>query len=101
MAKATQTFAGMTFTVAGAVELLSWYTTTFSTLVGLLALALVRRCGSDAWLLRTLSFLLAIGAGVLAALAFDYGVAPPAVLYTATALLFVAAVVRAEKRAPA
>lgn len=99
MAKATHTFAGMTFTVGGAVDLLSWYTTTFSVLAGLVALTLVSRCRDDAWLLRKLGTLFALGAGVLAGFAFHYGVAPPALLYSITALLFAAAALRAKKPA--
>jgi hypothetical protein len=96
MDKATHTFAGMTFTVGGAVDLLSWYTTTFSVLAGLIALTLAGRCRDDAWLLRKLSALFGLGAGVLAGFAFHYGIAPPALLYSITALLFAAAGRRAQ-----
>ena len=99
MAKAQQTVAGMTFTVEGGLELMSWYVTTFSVLAGLVALTLVGRCRDDAWLLRKLGALFALGAGVLAGFAFHYGVAPPALLYSITALLFAAAALRAQKPA--
>ena len=101
MVKATQTLAGMTFSAAGAVDCLSWYLTTFSVMVGLAGLVLRGRCRYDAWLLRKLSALFALGAGVLAGLAFHYGIAPPAVLYSITAVLFAAALVRSRKPAGA
>jgi hypothetical protein len=97
MAKASHSVAGMTFTVQGRVDLLSWYTTTFSALAGFVALTLVGRCRDDAWLLRKLGALFALGAGVLAGFAFHYGIAPPALLYSVTALLFAAAALRAKK----
>ena len=100
MAKAKQTVAGMTFTVEGGLQLLSCYTATFSVLAGLVALTLVGRCRDDAWLLRKLGALFALGAGVLAGFAFRYGVLPPALLYSVTALLFAAAALRAKKPAP-
>ncbi|HZN41911.1 MAG TPA: hypothetical protein VFD82_24110 [Planctomycetota bacterium] len=99
MANATHSFAGMTFSVGGAVNCLSWYLTTFSGMVGLVGLVLAGRCRYDAWLLRKLSAVFALGAGVLAGFAFHYGIAPPAALYSITALLFVAAAVRARKPA--
>ncbi|HEU4419767.1 MAG TPA: hypothetical protein VFT55_12585 [Planctomycetota bacterium] len=101
MQKATTTFAGMTFSVEGAVHCLSWYLTTFSVMVGLMGLVLRGRARYDAWLLRRLSALFALGAGVLAGFAFHYGIAPPAVLYSITAVLFAAALVRARRPAGA
>jgi hypothetical protein len=99
MANAKQTVAGMTFSVEGGMQLMSCYTSTFSVLAGLVALMLVGRCRDDAWLLRKLGALFALGAGVLAGFAFHYGIAPPALLYTITALLFAAAALRATKPA--
>ena len=101
MAKASHSVAGMTFTVEGATQCLSWYITTFSLLTGLVALALVRHLRDDAWLLRGLGTLLGLGAAMLAAFAFHYGIAPPAGLYAATAVLFLAAAARAKKPAAA
>ncbi len=100
MMKATLSM-GLPTTMYHAMECLGWYVTTLSVLVGLLALTLAGRCRDDAWLLRKMSALLAIGAGVLAAFAFHYRVLPPALLYTVTALLFVAAAVRAKRPATA
>ena len=97
MAKTTHSVAGMTFSVGGAVDCFSWYLTTFSVMVGFAGLVLRGRCRYDAWLLRKLSALFALGAGVLAGLAFHYGIAPPAVLYSVTAVLFAAALVRARR----
>jgi len=88
---------GLTTDLAAAMDCLGWYMTTLSVLVGLVALTLAGRCRDDAWLLRKLSLLLAVGAGVLAAFAFHYSVLPPAALYSVTALLFVLAGVRAKK----
>lgn len=100
MAKATLSM-GLTTTMYHAMECLGWYMTTLSVLVGLIALALAGSCRDDAWLMRRLSVLLGLGAGVLAFIAFHYRVLLPAVLYTITALLFVAAGVRAKRPAPA
>lgn len=101
MKKATTTLAGMTFSVEGVVDCLSWYMTTFSVMVGLAGLVLAGRARYDAWLLRKLSALFALGAGVLAGFAFHYGIAPPAVLFSITAVLFAAALVRARRPAGA
>lgn len=100
MAKATITM-GLTTNVAAAMDCLGWYMTTLTVLVGLLALSFAGRCRDDAWLLRRLSLLLALGAIALAGIAAHYRVLPPAVLYSITALLFLAALVRAKRPATA
>ena len=100
MAKATQSMAGMAFTLESRMNCLSWFMTTFSVMTGLVALSLRGRCGSDVWLLRQVSALLAIGAGVLAAIALRSGIAPALGLYGLTSLLFAVATVRAKAKAP-
>jgi hypothetical protein len=99
MAKATLSM-GLTTNVLAAMDCLGWYMTTLSVLVGLVALSLAGRCSDDAWLLRRLSALLALGAIALAGIAFHFHVLPPAVLYSVTALLFVAAGARAQRPTP-
>ena len=95
MLKAHLSMAGMTTTLFSAMQCLGWYMTTLSVLVGVLALSLTGRCGTDAWLMRRLSLLLALGAGVLAYVAYEFKVLPPLVLYAVAAVLFVIAAVRA------
>ena len=96
MANATQSMMGMSFTLEDAMNCLSWFMTTFSVMTGLVALSLRGRCGTDVWLLRRVSVLLAIGAGVLATIALRSGIAPALLLYAFTAVLFAAAALRAE-----
>lgn len=92
---------GMTTTMYSAVQCLGWYMTTLSGLVGVIALSLAGRCRDDAWLMRKLSLLLAIGAGVLAFIAYEFKVLPPLALYTIAAVLFLVAAVRALRTAAA
>jgi hypothetical protein len=96
MRKATIPMAGLTPNLEDALNCLGWYMTTLSVLVGLLGLSLRGRCRTDVWLLRRTSLLMALGAGVLAFVAFRYHVAPPGILYGITAILFAAAMVRAK-----
>jgi intracellular septation protein A len=100
MLKATITM-GMTTTMYSAMECLGWYMTTLSVLVGVIALSFAGRCRDDAWLMRKLSLLLAIGAGVLAFIAYRFKVLPPLVLYAVAAVLFLLAAVRALRNAEA
>ena len=96
MSDAVQTMAGMSFSYADAMHCLSWYMTLFSLLTGLLAIALRKACRADARLRRVVSTLLAIGAAVLAAVAYCHGIFPPFLLYAIAALLCAAAAVRAR-----
>ena len=96
MRKATDSMVGMTMNLEEAMDCLGWYMTTLSALVGLVALSLCGRLRTDVWLLRRTSLLLAIGAGVLCFVAFRFNVAPPGILYGITAVLFLAATVRAK-----
>lgn len=89
-----QSMAGIAFSARDVFDCLSWYMVVLSVLVGVVGLLLLRAFASTAWRQRLASFLHAVGAGCLCGVAARFGIAPPAVVYGAAAVLFGVALVR-------
>lgn len=89
-----QSMAGMSFSAYDALDCLSWYMTVLSVLVGVVGLLLLRAFASTPWRQRLASLLHMVGAAWLSGVALRFGIAPPAAVYGAAAVLFAVALFR-------
>ena len=96
MAGYRQTIGGLTFSIQDGVNLMSWYQTVLSILVGVLALVMRSAYARDARTLRRASMLHAAGALVLTGLGIAYGVMPPVLFFAVAGVLFAIAAARAR-----